>query len=249
MPTLSEADSKRVLASHGVTFPSEREVADADAAVSAARELGHPVVLKLGGAAIAHKTERGLVRLGLGDDDAVAEAARDLLAAATPEDGEVHLLVAPMLRGNRELIAGLHLEHSFLGRMGKAIEPVVRPLGWDWKLGCAAIASFPAREVIVATLGVIYNLGEGQDEESPELKETLKAATWDGTDRPVFNIPVALSVMVFFALCAQCASTLAVIKRETGGWRWMIVTFLYMLALAYIAAFITYRIALALGWG
>jgi acetyl-CoA synthetase (ADP-forming) len=113
MPTLSEADSKRVLASHGVRFPSEREVADADAAVTAARELGHPVVLKLGGAAIAHKTERGLVRLGLADDQAVADAARDLLAAARPEDGEVHLLVAPLLRGNRELIAGLHLDGQF----------------------------------------------------------------------------------------------------------------------------------------
>ena len=113
MPTLSEADSKRVLAAHGVTFPSEREVPDAPSAVAAARELGHPVVLKLGGAAIAHKTERGLVRLGLTDDDSVAAAADELLAAALPEDGEVHLLVAPMLRGNRELIAGLHHDAQF----------------------------------------------------------------------------------------------------------------------------------------
>ena len=113
MPTLSEVDSKRVLAAHGVAFPAEREVADGDGAVAAATELGHPVVLKLGGAAIAHKTERGLVRLGLADDDAVAEAARELLAAARPEDGEVHLLVAPMLRGNRELIAGLHRDEQF----------------------------------------------------------------------------------------------------------------------------------------
>ncbi len=113
MPTLSEADSKRALAAHGVAFPSEREVPDAAAAVAAARELGHPVVLKLGGAAIAHKTERGLVRLALADDDAVAAAAEELLAAARPEDGEVHLLVAPMLRGNRELIAGLHHDEQF----------------------------------------------------------------------------------------------------------------------------------------
>ena len=85
----------------------------ADAAVEAAAEVGHPVVLKLGGAAIAHKTERGLVRLGLADDDAVREAGGALLAAATPEDGDVHLLVAPMLRGNRELIAGLHRDEQF----------------------------------------------------------------------------------------------------------------------------------------
>jgi acetyl-CoA synthetase (ADP-forming) len=112
MPTLSEADSKALLAAHGVAFPDERHVATADEAVAAAADLGHPVVLKLGGAAIAHKTERGLVRLGLADDAAVAEAASALLAAARPEDGEVHLLVAPMLQGNRELIAGLHLDEQ-----------------------------------------------------------------------------------------------------------------------------------------
>jgi succinyl-CoA synthetase beta subunit len=113
MPTLSEADSKRLLATYGVVFPTEREVDTADDAVAAAREVGLPVVLKLGGAAIAHKTERGLVRLGLADADAVREAATALLAAATPDDGAVHLLVAPMLRGNRELIAGLHRDDQF----------------------------------------------------------------------------------------------------------------------------------------
>jgi ferrous iron transport protein B len=138
-------------------------------------------------------------------------------------------------------IAGAFLEDSFLGRMGHWVEPVVKPLGWDWRIGCAAIASFPAREVVVATLGVIYNLGEGQDEESLELRETLQRATWKGTDRPVFNIPVALSVMVFFALCAQCASTLAVIRRETGTWSWPAFTFIYMTSLAYFASLITYQ--------
>jgi ferrous iron transport protein B len=123
----------------------------------------------------------------------------------------------------------------------------VRPLGWDWRIGCAAIASFPAREVIVATLGVIYNLGEGQDEESDELKETLQNATWPGTDRKVITLPVALSIMVFFALCAQCASTLAVIRRETGTWGWPLFTFVYMTALAYGGAFITYQVGTWLG--
>jgi len=113
MPTLSEADSKRLLAEHGVAFPDERQVHSADDAVAAAEAIGFPVVLKLGGDGIAHKTERGLVRLGLGDAAAVAEAARDLLTAARPEDGEVHLLVAPMLKGNRELIAGLHHDEQF----------------------------------------------------------------------------------------------------------------------------------------
>ena len=113
MPTLSEAESKRLLRAHGVVFPAERQVETVDDAVAAARDVGHPTVLKLGGAGIAHKTERGLVRLALADDDAVAEAARSLLAAATTADGDVHLLVAPMLRGNRELIAGLHHDEQF----------------------------------------------------------------------------------------------------------------------------------------
>ena len=113
MPTLSEADSKRLLGTHGVPFPDERQVASAADAVAAAETIGFPVVLKLGGAGIAHKTERGLVRLSLADAAAVADAADALLAAATPDDGEVHLLVAPMLRGNRELIAGLHRDPQF----------------------------------------------------------------------------------------------------------------------------------------
>ncbi|HET8621720.1 MAG TPA: acetate--CoA ligase family protein, partial [Acidimicrobiales bacterium] len=97
----------------GVPFPAERQTATAAAAVEAADALGYPVVVKLGGDGIAHKTERGLVRLGLGSAEQVHEAATALLAAATPDDGEVHLLVAPMLRASRELIAGLHDDPQF----------------------------------------------------------------------------------------------------------------------------------------
>lgn len=113
MPTLSEAESKLLVGAHGIPVPDERIVADAEAAVFAATAIGLPVVLKLNGDAIAHKTERGLVRLNLGTTDAVRDAATELLAAATPADGPVSLLVAPMLRGNRELIAGLHLDPQF----------------------------------------------------------------------------------------------------------------------------------------
>jgi acetate---CoA ligase (ADP-forming) subunit beta len=113
MPTLSEAASKELLAAFGVPFPAERVVSTAEAAVAAAGEIGYPVVVKLGGDGIAHKTERGLVRLGLGSADQVRDEATELLAAATPEDGEVHLLVAPMLRATRELIAGLHEDAQF----------------------------------------------------------------------------------------------------------------------------------------
>jgi ferrous iron transport protein B len=134
---------------------------------------------------------------------------------------------------------------SLLGRMGHAIEPAVDPLGWDWRVGMAALASFPAREVVVGTLGIIYNVGE-QDEKSASLRERLQAATWDeGSPRagePVFTIPAALSLMVFFALCCQCASTLAVIRRETNSWRWPLFTFAYMTALAYVAALATYQV-------
>ena len=142
-------------------------------------------------------------------------------------------------------IRGEALRQSFLGRGGHLIEPLVKPLGWDWRLGCAAIASFPAREVVLGTLGVIYNLGDvdpGEEEGATQLIRLLKNATWDGTDRKVFTLPVALSIMVFFALCAQCASTLVIIGKETGSWIWPVVTFPYMTALAWLGAFATYQI-------
>jgi ferrous iron transport protein B len=140
-------------------------------------------------------------------------------------------------------IAATNLERSYLGQAGKLIAPVVRPLGWDWRIGCAVIASFPAREVVVGSLGVVYRLGK-QDVHSETLKETLRSATWPGSDRPVFNTPVALSIMVFYALCAQCAATLAVIRRETNSWRWPAFTFVYMTALAYIGALLTYQVGM-----
>ena len=133
---------------------------------------------------------------------------------------------------------------SWLGRLGHAIEPAVRPLGWDWKIGMAALASFPAREVVVGTLGILYNEGRVDSDEirdADNVAETGlgKALQHDG----VFTIPVALSLMVFFALCCQCASTLAVIRRETRTWRWPLFTFTYMTALAYVGALVVYQVA------
>ncbi len=149
----------------------------------------------------------------------------------------------------RNQIEGSYLSQSYLGQMGHWIEPAVRPLGWDWRIGCAAIASFPAREVVVSTLGVIYNLGEGQDENSSDLKAKLQSATWPESNRQVITLPVALSIMVFFALCAQCASTLAVIRRETGTWWWPLFTFLYMTTLAYVGALLTFQVGTWLAGG
>jgi ferrous iron transport protein B len=138
---------------------------------------------------------------------------------------------------------------SILGRAGRAIEPAVRPLGWDWRIGMAALASFPAREVVVGTLGIIYGTGEGGDgREGGRLGTALRDAKWadhpDGA--PVFTVPVALSLMVFFALCCQCASTLAVIRRETHSWRWPVFTFAYMTVLAYVAALVVYQVGIRL---
>jgi ferrous iron transport protein B len=151
------------------------------------------------------------------------------------ENNEEALKLKSQLATVENQIAGEYLSDSYLGRMGHFIEPAVRPLGWDWKIGCAAIASFPAREVVNATLGVIYNLGEGAEEQ--QLEETIQA-------EKNLNIPVALSIMVFFALCAQCVSTLVIIRRETGTWFWPLFTFVYMTALAYIGAFATYQIGM-----
>ncbi|MDP7034754.1 MAG: ferrous iron transport protein B [Planctomycetota bacterium] len=140
-----------------------------------------------------------------------------------------------------ELLAG-----SWLGQMGHAIEPLVIPLGWDWRIGMAAIASFPAREVIVATLGTIFKLGADTDETSESLREVIgQARRPDGT--PLFTIATALSVMVFFALCAQCAATLAVMRRETNSWRWPIASFTYMTGLAFVASLATFQIATFFG--
>lgn len=182
-----------------------------------------------------------------------AQLAAEIAAAEQSGSSGQGSLLEELERRQAELdsatenaIASAYLEQSILGHLGKIVEPVVRPLGWDWRIGCAAIASFPAREVVIGTLGVIYNLGGDQDEASESLRDNLRAATWEGTDRPVFNVPVALSIMVFFALCAQCAATLVVIRRETNSRWWPVFTFVYMTGLAYVGALLTYQIGMAM---
>jgi ferrous iron transport protein B len=185
-------------------------------------------------------------------DDTLAPA-RDALAARlqgfdknAPERAQLE----PRLAEAENAIAAAYQRESFLGRMGRTIEPAVRPLGWDWRIGCAAIASFPAREVVMGALGVIYNLGRGldvgQQSDQDRLAARMHAARWDDTGELVYNIPVALSIMVFFALCAQCASTLVVIRRETNSWRWPAFTFAYMTILAYLGALATYQVGMRL---
>ncbi len=133
---------------------------------------------------------------------------------------------------------------SFLGRMGSAFEPAFRPLGWDWQIGMATLASFPAREVIVGTLSILYEVEESEEDGQAEadLQQALIRGLEKDPARAKYAGPVAFSVMVFFALCCQCASTLAVIRRETRSWRWPIFTFLYMTALAYFGAFAVFQL-------
>jgi len=130
------------------------------------------------------------------------------------------------------------LEHSFAGMLGHAIEPAIRPLGYDWKIGIALITSFAAREVFVGTMATLYSVGDREANEAT-VREKMRAATRpDGT--PVYNLATGLSLLVFYAFAMQCMSTLAIVKRETGGWKYPLIQFSYMLLLAYFSAWITY---------
>ncbi|MFN2501051.1 MAG: ferrous iron transport protein B [Pyrinomonadaceae bacterium] len=139
------------------------------------------------------------------------------------------------------------LKNSFAGKLGRTIEPVIRPLGYDWKIGVALIASFAAREVLVSTLSIIYNVGKDENEQSETLISAVRnAKTDDG--KPVWTPLTALSLMVFFVLAMQCMSTLAIVRRETNSWRWPLFMFVYMTVLAYVGALITYQGGKALGF-
>ncbi|MEZ5347151.1 MAG: ferrous iron transport protein B [Pyrinomonadaceae bacterium] len=148
---------------------------------------------------------------------------------------------------NGEQKAAVQLENSYAGTLGRTIEPVIKPLGYDWKIGVAIIASFAAREVLVSTLSIIYNVGEDADENDPGLIKAIQnAKSADGTK--VWTPLTALSLMVFFVLAMQCMSTLAVVRRETNSWRWVIFMFTYMTAIAYIASLLTYQTGRFLGF-
>lgn len=145
------------------------------------------------------------------------------------------------------------LENSILGTMGRAIEPAVSPLGYDWKIGISILSSFAAREVFVSTMGTIYGVGSETDETSASLRERLRTERDPDTGMLAYTPLVAVGLMVFYVYALMCASTVAVVHRETGGGRrglgWAAFQFGYMLALAYVAAFLVYRVGLALGLG
>jgi ferrous iron transport protein B len=131
------------------------------------------------------------------------------------------------------------LANSYAGILGKQIEPVIKPLGYDWKIGIALITSFAAREVFVGTMATLYSV---EEDDNTSLREKLNAAVWpDG--RKVYTLAAALSLMIFYVLAMQCMSTLAIVKRETGTWKWPVVQFFMMTGLAYVLSWITYTIA------
>jgi ferrous iron transport protein B len=140
-----------------------------------------------------------------------------------------------------ETTEALQLKNSYAGQFGSLIEPVIRPLGFDWKIGIGLITSFAAREVIVGTLNTIYSIGADNGSAEP-LRQKLINDTHADTGQPVYTIATALSLMVFFALAMQCMSTIAVVRRETGTWKWPLVMLGYMTTLAYVCSFVTYQV-------
>ena len=133
------------------------------------------------------------------------------------------------------------LENSFIGIMGRAIEPAIKPLGYDWKIGIALITSFAAREVFVSTMATIYSIG-GDLEDELSIREKLDQQINANTGEKTFNVASSFSLMVFYAFAMQCMSTVAVVKRETKGWKWPLIQTAYMTILAYVGAFITYQL-------
>jgi len=133
------------------------------------------------------------------------------------------------------------LENSYAGVLGHTIEPVIKPLGFDWKIGIALITSFAAREVFVGTMATIYSV-EGSAEKMESVQQKMKTAVNPQTGQPVFSLAVAFSLMMFYAFAMQCASTVAVVYRETKDWRWPAVQFAYMTVLAYAASFVAYHL-------
>jgi ferrous iron transport protein B len=170
------------------------------------------------------------------------EAARtELVAHGTPAD-EIEDKLELLSRAQ----AGENLRSSYGGQMGHAIEPVIAPLGFDWKVGIGLIGAFAAREVFVSTMGVVY--GVGDDAEAATLREKIRLESrTDG--KPVYSPLMGLSLMVFFALACQCMSTLAAVYRETRSWRWPVFMFVYMTALAWLASFVVYQGGTWLGLG
>ncbi len=169
-----------------------------------------------------------------GPGDNMARARENVLTASDTRD----------LSGQEleDRIASYKLEHSYAGVIGKAIEPVIRPLGYDWKIGIALITSFAAREVFVGTIATIYSIGSVADsDDNTPIKTRLKQEINPDTGGPRFTPAVGFSLLIFYTFAMQCMSTLAVVYRETKGWKWPLLQLAYMTGLAYVSALIVYQ--------
>jgi ferrous iron transport protein B len=177
------------------------------------------------------------------DQYAARRAAVQTAAAENPAAAE-------QLKALDNEEAGLNLRHSYAGRMGRLIEPLIAPLGFDWKMGIGIVSSFAAREVFVSTMSTVYNVGKFDDSESTMngLAKTLQSQKRPN-GLPVYTTLTGITLMVFYVFALQCVSTVAVVRRETNSWKWPLFQWVYMGALAWILAFVTYRAGLWLGWG
>jgi ferrous iron transport protein B len=155
------------------------------------------------------------------------------------QDSLVHYREELEEKALNQEVSSYKLEHSYIGYMGKAIEPVVRPLGYDWKIGIAVITSFAAREVFVGTLATIYSVGNDEEE---TIKNRMAAEVNPFTKKPLFNLASGISLLLFYAFAMQCMSTLAVVKRETNSWKWPTGQLVFMSLFAYIIALIAYQL-------
>jgi ferrous iron transport protein B len=140
-----------------------------------------------------------------------------------------------------QMIASAKLENSYIGIMGKSIEPLIKPLGYDWKIGIALISSFAAREVFVGTLATIYSVGS-DDDDITTIKQRMALEINPETNTIRFNFPVGMSLLVFYAFAMQCMATLAIVKRETNSWKWPLIQFVGMGVLAYVCSFVVFQI-------
>jgi ferrous iron transport protein B len=145
----------------------------------------------------------------------------------------------------QNLIAAEHLKYSVAGRLGHFMEPAIRPLGFDWKMGVGLVSAFAAREVFVSSMGIVYSVGEVEKGATTDLSDAMRSDRYTSGPRagkPVWTPLVAVSLLVWFVLAMQCMSTLAIVRRETGGWGWPIFMLLYMNALAYVASLAVFQI-------
>ncbi|MEY8020185.1 ferrous iron transport protein B [Muriicola sp. SD30] len=170
------------------------------------------------------------------------KASLDSLPAISPTQIQDSLIARQKVleeRAVKQEIASFKLENSYIGNIGKAIEPIVRPLGYDWKIGIAVLTSFAAREVFVGTLATIYSVGNDEEE---TIKNRMAAEVNSETDQPLFNLASGISLLLFYAFAMQCMSTLAIVQRETNSWKWPLAQLVFMSVFAYLVALLAYQI-------